>query len=648
MCGIFGFLGTTPLDHATIQRVHGLQRHRGPDDERSWIGRVGESWLTLAFQRLAIIDLTANGAQPFHSSSGSVLVFNGEIYNYVELRTELKAAGVVFHTASDTEVLLATLEHYGIENALARVNGMFGFAWLCGKTGRLWIARDRVGEKPLYYYCRDARNFAFASEIKSLLAVSPDASVSPDPQVVHSFLVNGVVDDTEKTFFAGIKSLRPAQYAEITSTAQGIEIRPRDYWPRSNWDVENSRPLADNVELIRELLSDAVRIRLRSDVPLGFLVSGGLDSSIITAMSLQHGVDRERLSAFSIVNPNVAADETRWIESVTNHLGISVRKVVFDPQGQELLDLIDQHVQFHDEPFSGLSVVAHVELMKAARDHGVTVLLSGQGGDELFCGYRKYFYFAVQQLLRQGRIGRTIAMAWPFLRNETVLRQFSAADAARYTRIRLPGVPHLPLGSCLADIQRTNIGLRAEDVRHRQMADLLRFSTPAITHAEDRASMALSREVRFPYFDPRVMEAALALPLDQKIGDGWTKRALRLVGKPLLPDEIVWRKDKTGHFSATTDWLIRSGGEMMRQRIHDRSLVFDFGFLDAHKALPRWNAFWRGERSEYTLRQVLSVLTLESWLHTFSRSVRSTATTTSEVATAGGSAPDRYRVPSHN
>jgi asparagine synthase (glutamine-hydrolysing) len=618
MCGIFGYLGPEPLDLATISAVHDLQRHRGPDDQSSWSGQVGAAHLALAFERLAIIDLSANANQPFHSASGSVLVYNGEIYNYVELRRELEAAGIAFRTSSDTEVLLAALDQYGIEKALARLNGMFAFIWLCGKTRRLWIARDRVGEKPLYFRQFDRRSVAFASELKTLVKATPRGPLKLDYKVVHNFLASGVVDDTEDTFFGGVRTLRPGHYAEVIVLPSEVAIDERSYWPPPACLVERRQGLGEAVEEIRSLLSDAVRIRLRSDVPLGFLVSGGLDSSIITALSLKHGIDRERLTAFSIVNLNVPSDESHWIDLVTHHLGISVNKVTFDPRGKDLLRLIDDHVHFHDEPMNNLSIVAHAELMRAARERGVTVLLSGQGGDELFCGYRKYVFFAIQQLLRERRLGKAAAMAWPFLRNDTLLGQFSAADAARYTKLRLPGVSGIPLGEHLLGLRSTSIGLEAGDVRHRQLADLLRFSTPAITHAEDRASMAFSREVRFPFFDYRLMEAALALPLDYKIGDGWTKHILRLAAEPFLPKEITWRKGKTGHFSATADWLVKSIGREASERLDEKSPVFTLGLLAPAALLPRWRAFWRGEHSQFTVRQIISILTLDRWLRNFS------------------------------
>lgn len=617
MCGIFGYLGPKPLDSGTIGAVHDLQHHRGPDDQQSWSGRVGNSCLTLAFERLSIIDLSADANQPFHSSRGSVLVYNGEIYNYVELRKELEAAGVQFRTASDTEVLLAALEYFGIEKALARLNGMFAFAWLCGITGRLWLARDRVGEKPLYFRQFNHKSLAFASEIKTLVKATPCEALTLNYNVIHNFLVSGLVDDTDATFFGGVRSLRPSQYAEIVVEPEAIVIREHSYWPPSACLVETRQSLQDSVEQIRSLLSDSVRIRLRSDVPVGFLLSGGLDSSIITALSLTHGIDRDRLSAFSIVNPNVPSDESHWIDLVIRYLGISVKKITFDPASGDLLHLIDNHVHYHDEPLNNLSLVAHAELMRAARDQGVTVLLSGQGGDELFCGYRKYVFFSIQQLLSERHFSRAAALAWPFLRNGTLLGQFSAADAARYTALPLPGVPNMPLGERLQGLLSAKIGLQAPDVRHRQLADLLRFSTPAITHAEDRASMAFSREVRFPFFDHRLMEAALALPLEYKIANGWTKYILRLVGEPFLPKHITWRKGKTGHFSATAEWLVRSVGRDAGERLDENSPIFTQGLMSAPALLPRWHAFWRGAPSQFTVRQIISILTLDCWLRNF-------------------------------
>ena len=544
-------------------------------------------------------------------------MFNGEIYNYVELRNELMASGVAFHTASDTEVLLAALDFYGIDAALEKLNGMFAFAWLCGRSGKLRIGRDRVGEKPLYYW-RDGRVLAFASEIKGLLTVVPDKGLRPNRRVIRDFLATGVVDDSEETFFAGVRSLKPAHYAEIVEGTDSIEITAHSYWPKpAKWE-QSRGSLYENAARCAELVGDAVRIRLRSDVPVGFLVSGGIDSSVVTALALKHGIQRDQINAFSVVNPSLATDETYWIDSITQHLDVPVKKINFDPDGPALLNSLERYVLSHDEPYSTIGILAHVEMMKAAYEDGVTVLLSGQGADELFCGYSKYFYFAVQSLLQERKRVAAMRLAWDFFRNGTVLQQFSAADAARYINLPLPGVARLPLGDSLAGFAGADLGLQSGSICDRQLADLLRFSVPSINHSEDRASMAFSREVRFPFFDWRVMEFALSLPTDQKIGDGWTKHVLRLAGEPMLPAEITWRKDKVGHFTASREWLARRSSTF-ENYLSNTSPVFAGGFLNQSKLMPRWKAFWAGGSSGLSVAQVISLLTLDMWLKTFDR-----------------------------
>jgi len=618
MCGLFGQIGAADAPAKLIALIHDLQRHRGPDDRGTWSGTFGKSRLSLAFQRLAIIDLTSDAAQPFESrESGSVIVFNGEIYNYRELRTELQAQGIVFRTSSDTEVLLAALDRFGIDEALKKLNGMFAFAWLCGRTRRLFLARDRIGEKPLYYLSGHGAPLTFASEIKSLLASAAPRRFAPNRRVLHNFLVNGTVDDSEQTFFEGVYSLPPAAYGEVIDLGDRYEVTVTRYWPQAAVS-ESSRSLASHIDECHELLGDSVKLRLRSDVPLGFLLSGGIDSSLIAALALQKGVSREQFSGFSVVNPSIDTDESTWISSVTNHLRISTNMILFDPNGPEIVKQLERYIYFHDEPVSNLAVIAQVAMMEAAREQGITVLLSGQGGDELFCGYNKYFYFGMQELLRAHHPWEATRLAWSFMRNGTVLRYFSPSDAARYVRLPLPGTGALALGPALVDTPRADIGIGRGDVRDRQLADLLRFSAPAITHAEDRTSMSQSREVRFPFLDWRLMEFALSLPLDNKLGEGWTKRILRLVGEPLLPPEITWRKDKVGHFSATQRWLVMRGGDFLRTQLNAGSRIFACGFLDPARFLPRWDRFWSGAtNSGLSVRSMVSALTLEIWLRAF-------------------------------
>jgi asparagine synthase (glutamine-hydrolysing) len=619
MCGLFGIVANTAPSANFIEAIHRLQAHRGPDDKRDWTGPFGQSSLTLAFERLSIIDLTSDAAQPFRSrQTGSMLVYNGEIYNYVEMRADLRSRGVTVQTKSDTEVLLAALDHFGIEEALSRLNGMFAFAYLCGRTGRLWLARDRVGEKPLYF-TMSRSTFAFASEIKSLLICVPEHSFVPNPRVIHKFLVNGMVDDSDETFFENVKCVPPAHYGEVKECNGSFELSLRSYWPRPGSYNEDSRPLSVHVEECRALLSDAVKIRLRSDVPLGFLLSGGIDSSTIAALALTNGIHREQFNGYSIVNPELETDESKWIDSVANHLDVRLNKVIFNPNGDELLDQLTSYVHFHDEPISGLSVIAHAKLLKVALDHGITVLLSGQGGDELFCGYNKYFYFLIQKLLRDRRPLQATKLAFDFARNGTVLHQFTMTDAARYLKVNLNN--EMPLGAALVDTTRINIGLGSGDVRERQLADLLRFSTPAITHCEDRASMASSREVRFPFLDWRLMEFALSLPVSDKVSAGWTKRVLRLAAEPLLPASVVWRKDKIGHFTATKDWVV-ARGRTLQQSLTSSSRIFTAGYIDAEKFLPKWNRFWSGDKTGLSVRDVVSTMTLDIWLTLFARAIR--------------------------
>ena len=619
MCGVFGIVSDGPIEPAVLAAAQAVQLHRGPDAQRLQTLTLGHWHIGLAHQRLAILDLSPAGTQPLLSPSGrSLIAYNGEVYNYLELRTELETHGVQFRTRTDTEVIAAACEHFGIEQALQRLNGMWAFVWIDLAQGRLFIARDRFGVKPLYY-CDRAGMFAFASEIKTLLrALRLRCRVNT--HAVATYLRALQQDTSAHTFFEGITKLPAGHYAEIVVTAAGPRARVSRYW-QLELDERPQVGEASAVEEVRTLLADATRLRLRSDVPVGLLLSGGLDSSALAAMASAALGPSRQLTFISAVSDDRASDESPFIHIVARHLSCPVQAVrlEFPPGG--VLPLIERVTEQCDEPISGFSCVAQNLLMQRAREIGVTVLLSGQGADEVFCGYRKYAAFQLQSLMRAHQWRAAARLLAGFVRERTLLPQLDLTDARRYLPrwLRPPladvGGPALAGARLLCGPWGSGI-----DVRTRQRADIEVFSIPALTHWEDRNSMAWSREVRNPFLDYRLVRTGVNLPVDLKVRAGWTKYVLRRALSDILPRAIVWRRDKRG-FTTPERRLLR--GEL-RPHIAELSApsaeIVRHGLVDPRVARDRCDGFLRhGSALHRTVgsRDVFQLLSLESWLRVY-------------------------------
>ena len=614
MCGILGSIGSRP-PQPKWERACRIQRSRGPDASGEWHGRVGRLDVSVAHQRLSIIDLSDAGAQPMvHPESGSVLTFNGEIYNYIELRARLEADGERFRGQSDTEVLLRALDRWGIEKTLPLLNGMWAFAWVDLRECRVVLSRDRFGEKPLHIAAHHGQ-MMFASDIRAILALA--AHRWPlDYRSVTDFLTLGLVDTGVRTMFSGITQIPAATWLEIRESNFGRLPEPRQFW---SCPVEAAPcPMAELVEQTGVLLRDSVRIRLRSDVPVGLLLSGGLDSSAIAAAV--HTLGHENVTMFSLANNDPSVDESPFVDIVASHFSRQVRQIRLPTDPNSLLGHFERVVRCMGTPISSLSNIAHWLIMREANDQGITVLLSGQGGDELLCGYRKYLGFHLQDLLRRKHFYSALRTIAEFARQGTVLRQFDWTHAARYLPRWWPQKRSaIPLGPLTRPLRATSGALLSgESVQQRQRRDLAELSVPALTHNEDRTSMDWSREIRLPFLDHRLAELLVPAPAEQKLHRGWTKFPLRAAIAPMVPAAIAWRRDKQGFASPEAVWLRSS----LRQHFEARMLfrearAFTSGLLDFNAFSQRWELFQSDNSREGWSRFFVCALALEVWIEQF-------------------------------
>lgn len=596
MCGIVGVVTRDPALLRDIGRMTEAIRHRGPDDEgyllaasrsgASCLGRGRDSHpeapgvdlktidpapfdVAFGHRRLSILDLSAGGHQPMSSRDGRLwITYNGEIYNYIELRTELEGLGCRFTTASDTEVLLAAWEVWGAE-AQQRLNGMWAFGLLDLRDRRLILSRDRFGEKPLFYR-QDRASFAFASEIAALTLDAPVRRV--DEKTLSSFLSHGVVDEGERTFFAGINRIPPGGTLELSIDSHEMTV--------SRWySLPSPDGTAPTVEEFGRLLDDSIRIRRRSDVPVGTCLSGGIDSSAITALSSRQIKGGGDYHAFSAIYADVGFSENRFVRDAVAATGVIDHTVT--PDGLSLRrDLVD-FVRTQGEPTPSLGAYTQYCVARTAASVGAKVLLDGQGADELLAGYHYQAGPYLAQIWQERgspavfRETRTLAanmsrsalwlgalaayhrFPWPAL-VRSVARSLGASHAvlpgAAFSRgfgsLAEPGLKHHPHA-------------RLDDERR---GSLMVTSLPALLRYEDRNTMRFAVEARLPFLDFRMVESSLRLSPEALFRGGWTKSVLRDAVADILPESIVRRKDKLG-FATPEARLLREAFPVVREAL---------------------------------------------------------------------------------
>lgn len=604
MCGIFGainvtgFFGESDLEH--FSALNDLTSYRGPNDHGVCALKLkkleaggGQFDVFLGNRRLSILDLSSNGHQPMTDHQGLWIAYNGEIFNYLELRRELESLGHQFMTGTDTEVILHVYREYG-ERGFERLNGMWALAIADAPNHRIVLSRDRFSIKPLYILSVQGCTY-FASEIKQLLPLLPSRRLNM--KVMSAFLCQGLLDHSRETFFEGIARAAPRRNIIISlDTGLSGESTYWNFKPMPRLDFN-----APTAELFRDLFLDSIRLRLRSDVKVGVLLSGGLDSSSIAVGC--GNIAGDRVDTYSVVSDDGCCDEHEFIDALAR-TGVRNHKIAFGHV--DALQDLDRVLYHSDEPVGGFSVVAQFKLFGAIkRETDVTVLLSGQGGDEVLLGYLKFFFFYLKSLYREHRYSQAFLQLAASFWRRTIVRQFTLRSARRY-------IPTLAPRHCNAfKKMHTDVPVwECTDIASRQELDIEKYSVPALTHYEDRNSMAHSLEVRHPFLDHRLVEFLLSLPADWKIRNGWTKYVLRQAMAE-LPGEIRWRRDKQGFLTPEQHWLRNDLQKVIRSTFRNSSLS-RAGILDDEKFLNYYDRFQKGGPVPHS--DIARTLIAEQWM----------------------------------
>lgn len=607
MCGIAGLFSVNKIDPRLVRSMTDALKHRGPDDEgfvavntstKNYYPLVGKDSaiygkmleehndsvnLCLGHRRLSIIDISSFGHQPMSGKDGAFwITYNGEIYNYIELREELKQYGHVFATGTDTEVLLAAYSQWGDE-CVKKLNGMWAFVIYDKRKNILFASRDRTGVKPFYYWY-DGKTFVFASEIKALLKL-PFIKTKPNDETVWDYLIYNAIPNSKETFFSGVLSLEPAHSLILNCDNPCLDIK--QYWSLQENSLTTKfceKEFKQDVLKLQELLVDSIKLRLRSDVSVGSCLSGGLDSSTIVCIAdrLFFGNNSEltkvKHKTFTAAYENKIIDERNFVEEVVKHTNIEPYYCFPDVNG--LLQDIDNLIYTQDEPFVSTSIYAQYCVMRKAHESGIKVMLDGQGADELFAGYTDYRHIYLADLLMSGAYNDFINE----VHCSTNSSKFSLVlNTCSYLAKR--GVNKLPtslkqflyryfkhqkIGCLNADFYHRNsrrIGqqtwLFGKNLNAKLSSDVTKYNLPILLKYEDRNSMAFSIESRVPFADDyRLLELAAAMPAAYKIHNGWSKYALRYAAQDYLPENICWRRDKIGFATPEKLWLYNIRDEL--------------------------------------------------------------------------------------
>lgn len=606
MCGIAGGWWVKPPKEIDKNISDSLEKiaHRGPNDRGAESFRYKDGVVVLAHTRLSIIDLSSGGHQPMYSPSGDYgIIFNGEIYNYKELKAELISHGVSFRSDSDTEVLLAAWEKWGL-STLPKLDGMFAFVVFDKTSNKLTCVRDAFGIKP-FFYSRSSAYFVFASEQGAVLKLR-DEKAKINWQRSYDYLVHGDYDSTEETFVAGIKHLMPGYFVEI-SLDDHLQNEPQEWW-KPDLSQSSRLSFSSAAEAVREKFLQNTRLHLRSDVPLGAALSGGIDSSAVVC-AIKHVEPSINLNTFSYIANNSRLSEEKWVDVINGYTSSKAHKTF--ASGEDLRRDLDKMIEVQGEPFGSTSIYAQYRVFQLAKENGITVTLDGQGADELMAGYHGYPGHRLLSLIEERRFieahrfarrwgrwpGRSYKMALMYLGRLTLpdsVYEFTRGYLGRsfkpsWLKTELLIENGVRLSEGRVHLSHDGHGRRvvegmARAIKGRGLPGLLRHG--------DRNSMAFSIESRVPFLTVSLANLLYSLPEEYLISaNGETKSVFREAMRGIVPDEILNRKDKVGFATPEEDWLLGMA-DLVRDWLQNADNI---EFLDREELLKAFDAVASGK-----------------------------------------------------
>ncbi len=625
MCGIAGIISKDSAQ-ITIQSLKSMTdsiSHRGPDGEGHWIAANGQ--VGIGHRRLSIIDLSHEADQPMHYLGRYSIVFNGEIYNYIELRDILLKQGYTFKTQSDTEVLMALYDRHK-EDCLKHLDGMFSFVLYDAKENIILCARDRFGEKPFFYSYEKGKHFLFGSEMKCLWAAGLPKEVNH--KMLFNYLAYGFLDnptDLSETFYTNCTRLPHSHFLKLKLDT--FEISLQKYYDIDWKQTDTSISEIKAQEKFSELFYTSVKRRLRSDVPVGSSLSGGLDSSLVVCVIDELIKDtKQKQKTFSAVFPGFKKDERQYMDYVLAKINAEAHFVT--PSDNEMIRDIEKLTYHQEEPFGSASIYVQYRVMQMAKENNVTVLLDGQGADEILAGYHTYYPHYFKELKRHqpafykkeqqayhdmhtgSDINPSVVSGWKnrLKNNIPIDTAFLRKTFEKYNHLKSPFLNDEFFNAYFKQSFSNSYHFESlnESLYHstycKGLQELLRYA--------DRNSMAHSREVRLPFLSHELVDFLFTLPSNFKIKEGWTKWIMRSTFENLLPKEIAWRKDKIGYEPPQKSWM--ENKNINEKIIESKNKLISAGFISPKMSMQGNSAHGDDKNWKFLMTENLFNTTIPS------------------------------------
>ncbi len=554
MCGISGIINTDfkKVEKSEIKKITDLIEHRGPDDEGFFL----KNNFAFGFRRLSILDLSMDGHQPMHYLDRYTIIFNGEIYNYLELRDELLKNNYEFKSGTDTEVILASYDFWG-KNCVEKFNGMWAFAIYDKMQDEIFLSRDRFGIKPLYY-CELGNKFIFGSEIKQIIEFQDE--VFANKEILIDFLVTSFEEHKDQTFFKGVKKLK--QSHNLIYDLKNNKYLIKKYYSISYHEAIQKFSEQKSIEKFHSELKRSINYRLRSDVTVGSCLSGGLDSSTVASVAASQYSKESGSKKFTAIHAQSTeedSDESYYAKKVAELSNLNL--IIVKPSVEDFKSHINEVAFTQEEPFGGPSIFMQYFVMKKAKEIGCTVMLDGQGGDEILLGYEKYYPSAYLNIFKRKGFIQMFKTVRESNKNNSrmniywIMKFFIGSIFSSFRKIvhklktpfMKPYSNNFNFLDKLANSYLNIFNLQEQEIMSTNLPCLLKF--------EDKNSMMNSIEARLPFLDYKVLETALSIDIDYKIKNGWTKYILRKIISKKMPNNIAWRKNKLGFNAPESTWI---------------------------------------------------------------------------------------------